>query len=135
MKRCFAGIVLALAAACVVAAQPKPAFPAAAPQPAVDAPLPAAMAAVKPKEPYDSTKGQLYFEKMRNQALQAAQLQAQYAALRKQLQDEYEKEQQALDAWTGAIRKANGWDGSYRYDGARDEWTHTPATPAAPAKK
>jgi DNA-binding PucR family transcriptional regulator len=81
--------------------------------------------AVVPKAPYDSTKAQLAVAKEENIQLKANAEQLAFQQQMKEFQEQYNSEEASLNAWIESVRKINGWDASYIYDRAKDEWIHT----------
>ena len=81
---------------------------------------------VTPKSPYDSTKAQLLVTKEENLQLKANAAQTAYQQSMKDMQAQWQAEETALTAWTAEVKKANGWDDTYTYDRAKDQWVHTP---------
>lgn len=120
MNRSIAVLVLlAGLAACNAQQPPKPpAPPAAAPQPAT------------PKQPYDSAKAQLAYEKEKNAQMQTRLLQQQINQIQSQISSQIAASEQAINTFVTETRKANGWDDTYTYDREQDKWTHTPKAPA-----
>jgi hypothetical protein len=110
MKRTIIFTLLFLAASAVIAQQP-----------------------VTPKAPYDSTKAQLSVTKEENLQLKANAAQTAYQQAMKDMQAQWQAEETALNAWTAEVKKANGWDDTYTYDRAKDQWTHTPKVEAKKA--
>lgn len=89
---------------------------------------------VKPKEPYDSTKAQLASGRQAKLQVQADNAEKQYKAFTDQLQQRYNAEQKTIDDWENDVRKANGWDATYRWNADNDTWTHI-EPPKLPAKE
>lgn len=81
---------------------------------------------VTPKAPYDSDKAQLAYEKQKNAQLTANAATQAYQAQMKDLQGQWQTEEQVILAWVAEVKKANGWDDTYTYDREKDSWTHTP---------
>lgn len=85
---------------------------------------------VEPKTPYDSTKAQLMYVKQKNLQLQAEQLTHAYQAQMATLQQKFKDQDAALAAWVAEVRKTNGWDDTYVYDGEKDQWVQKEKPPA-----
>lgn len=114
-------LILVILGTASVSAQQPPA-PQAAPQ------------VVKPKAPYDSTKAQLAVTKQENLQLKANAATTAYQDQMKQFQADWRTEENFLTGWIEEVRKANGWDATYTYDQAKDEWVHTPKVKADAVK-
>jgi hypothetical protein len=85
---------------------------------------------VIPKAPYDSTKAQLSVTKEENLQLKATAAQTAYQQAMKDMQAQWQAEEASLTAWIAEVKKVNGWDETYTYDRAKDQWTHTPKVEA-----
>ena len=85
---------------------------------------------VTPKSPYDSTKAQLLVTKEENLQLKANAAQTAYQQSMKDMQAQWQAEEVSLTAWIAEVKKANGWDDTYTYDRAKDQWVHTPKVEA-----
>jgi hypothetical protein len=116
-------ILIAAVASAQTPAPPQPAPPAA--------PL---QQVVTPKTPYDSTKAQLMVTKEDNLQLKANAVTNDFQAQMKSFQVEWKAQEDLITAWVESVRKDNGWDKTYTYDRAKDQWTHTPAAPAPKQK-
>lgn len=81
---------------------------------------------VTPKAPYDSTKAQLSVTKEENLQLKASAAQTAYQQAMKDMQAQWQAEEASVTAWILEVKKANGWDDTYTYDRAKDQWVHTP---------
>ena len=83
-----------------------------------------------PKSPYDSTKAQLSVTKEENLQLKANAAQTAFQQQMKDMQAQWQAEEVSLTAWIAEVKKANGWDDTYTYDRAKDQWVHTPKVEA-----
>lgn len=90
---------------------------------------------VTPKQPYDSTKAQLAYEKQKNAQLEYNQATIEYQQKIKELQSQWQAAQKEKDDWVQEIRKDNNWDETYIYNFDTDQWTHNPKPEIPPAKK
>jgi hypothetical protein len=97
---------------------------------AVVAQQPPAPQVANPKAPYSSDKAQLSVKQETILQLTANNDQAAFQAHIKDLQAQWQSEESKVIAWIEEVKKSNGWDDTYTYDRAKDQWTHTPKVEA-----
>jgi hypothetical protein len=93
-------------------------------------PQPQGTQVVTPKAPYDSDKAQLAVKQETILQLTATADQKSFQDHMKDLQTQYQAEEQTLNVWIAKVRSDNGWDDTYNYDRAKDQWVHTPKVEA-----
>ncbi len=87
-----------------------------------------------PKSPYSSDKVQLSVKQETILQLTANSDQKAFQDNMKDLQSQWQTEEEKILAWITDVKKTNGWDDTYTYDRVNDKWTHAPKPSEAPKK-